>query len=54
MDIEIVILHEVCQRKINIIWYHLYVGSIKGYKLTYLQKRNSVTDVENKFMLISE
>ena len=29
MDLEIVILIEVSQRKTNIIWYHLYVESKK-------------------------
>jgi len=29
MDLEIIILGEVGQRKINIIWYHLYIGSNK-------------------------
>ena len=31
MDLEIVILSEVRQRKANIMWYHLYVGK-KWYK----------------------
>ena len=30
MDIEIIILSEVRQRKTNIICYHLYVGSLKN------------------------
>ena len=29
MDLEIIILSEVRQRKTNIIWYHLYVDSKK-------------------------
>ena len=34
MDLEIIILSEVSQRKTNIIWYHLYVISKKWYKWT--------------------
>jgi len=30
MDIEIIILSKVRQRKTNIICYHLYVGSLKN------------------------
>ena len=39
----------MCQRKINITLYHLYVISKLWYKWTYLQNRNRVTDGENKF-----
>ena len=35
------------QRKINIIWYHFYVESLKKYKWT-LQNRNRLMDIENK------
>ena len=35
-------------RKINIMWYHLYVESKKWYKWTYLQDRNRLTEIENK------
>ena len=31
------------QRKINIIWYHLYVESKNWYKWTYIQNRNIYT-----------
>ena len=51
MDLEIIILNEVSQTKINIIWYHLYVESKIWYKWTYLQSRNRLTDIENKFMV---
>ena len=51
MDLEIVILNEISQSKTNIIWYHVYVESEKGYKWTYLQNRNRVADVENKLMV---
>ena len=30
MDLEVFILSKVSQRKANIIWYHLYVKSIKN------------------------
>ena len=49
IDPDIVILSKVRQRKIKIIWYCLYVESKKWCKWTYLQNRNPVTDVENKF-----
>ena len=32
VDLEIVILSEVRQRKTNTIWYHLYVESKESYK----------------------
>ena len=41
LDLEIIILSEVSQRKIKIIWYHLHVESKKWYKRIYLQNRNS-------------
>ena len=48
MDLEIIILSEVSQKETNIIWNHLYVESKKWYKWTYLQNRNSLTDIKNK------
>ena len=53
MDLKTVILNEVSQTKTNIIWYLLCVEPKNGYKWTYLQKRNRVTDIENKLMVIS-
>ena len=47
MDLEIIKLCEVRQRKTNII-YHLYIEYKICYKLTYLQNRNRLTDSENK------
>ena len=41
MDLEIIILSEVTQRKTNIIWYRLYVESKKRYKWTNLQSIKS-------------
>ena len=51
IDLDIVILSEISQRKTNSIRYHLYMDSkIKKikYKWTYLQNWNRVTDVESK------
>ena len=53
MDPEIAILSEVRHRKTNIIWYCLHVESKNGYKWTYLQNTNRVTDVENKLYLVT-
>ena len=48
IDLEIIILSEVSQRRANIIWYHLQVESKKKrLKWTHLQNRNSLTDMEN-------
>ena len=49
MDLEIVTLSEGSQTKTNTMWYCLYVGSKVRYKWIYLQNRNRVTDVGNKF-----
>ena len=43
VDLEIIILSEVSQRKTNIIWYHIYVESKKKlYKWTYIKNRNKI------------
>ena len=50
MDLEIITLNEVNQTKTNV--YINYMWYLKKcYKGTYLQKRNRVTDTENKLML---
>ena len=50
MNLEIITLNEVNQTKINV--YINYMWYLKKcYKGTYLQKRNRVTDTENKLML---
>ena len=46
MQLDIIILSEVSQRKTNTIWYHLHVESKIWHKCTYLQNRNRPTDVE--------
>ena len=52
MDLGIIILSEVSQtEKDKFMWYHLYVEYKKWYKWTYLQNRNRLTDIENKFMV---
>ena len=45
MDLEIIILSEIGQTEKD--WCHLYMESKKWYKWN-LQKRNSLTDIENK------
>ena len=52
MDLETSILSEVSQKKMNIIWSHLYVAFKKTqYKWSYLQNSNRLTDFENKLMV---
>ena len=43
MDLEIIVLDEVRQRKTSTIWYHLYVESKIWHKWTYLQNINIQT-----------
>ena len=51
MDLEIVILSEVVRQR-QISYDIAYMWNLKkGYKWTYLQSRNRVTDVENKLMV---
>ena len=52
MDLEIIILSEISQRKTNII-YHLHVQSKTGHKWIYLWNRNRLTDTENGFVVAS-
>ena len=51
MDLEIITLNEVSQRKTNIIGYHLYAESKIRYKWIYSQNKNRLTDIENKLMV---
>ena len=53
MDLEIVILSEVSQTEKDKYHMILLICSIlkKVYKWAYLQKRNKVTDVENKHIV---
>ena len=50
IDLEIIILGEVNQRKTNII-YHLYMESFKKMQMNLLQNRNRLTNFENKHMI---
>ena len=50
VELEMIILREVGQRKTNI-WYCLYVESKIWYTWTYLQNRNRLIDIENKFLI---
>ena len=52
MDLEIITLSEVSQTQKE--KYHIILfihGILKKYKITYLQNRNSPTDIENKLMV---
>ena len=56
MDLDIIILSEVRQTKTNIVWYCVYVDSLKTkkrererYRKTYIQ--NKPKDMENKYMV---
>ena len=52
MDLEIVRLSEVSQRRRNIVWHPLCAGSKKKWhKRTYLQNRSRFTDLENELMV---
>ena len=54
IDLEIIILSEVNQRKTKNIWYCLYMESKTWCKGIYLQNRNRLTDVENRFVVAKE
>ena len=53
MDLENITLSEISQRK-KILWYHLYVESLKKYKWMYMQNRNKFIDTENKLVVTKE
>ena len=52
MDLEIIILSEVSQRKTNIIWHHLYVESQKNdtNELIYKTETDSQTQKTNLWL----
>ena len=55
MDLETVMSEISWQRSKIIIWYPLYVQSKKKwYKWTYLQNRNTLTNLENELMVSRE
>ena len=43
-NLEISILSEVSQKKINTVWYHLFIESKIWQKWTYLQNKNRLTE----------
>ena len=45
------ILSELSQKKTNTTWYHLHLESNTWHKWNYLQKRNKLMDVENRFVV---
>ena len=51
MDLKIIILSEVSQRKINIMWYHLYVEPKIWHKLTYEMETDSQTGRTDLWLL---
>ena len=51
MQWEIIILNEVRKRKINIIWYHLYVESKLQHEWTYQQNEDRFRDKENRLVV---
>ena len=50
MDLEIIILNGVNQRKTKIIWDHLYVESKIWYEWIYLQNKDSQTEKTNLWL----
>ena len=52
MGLEIILLSEIRKRK-KIVYINVYMWNLKkGYKRTYLQNRNRVTDIKNKLKVI--
>ena len=51
MDLEIIILSKVSQKKTNIIYNITYMESKIWHKSTYLQNRNRHTDIENRLVV---
>ena len=42
MDLEVIMLSEISQRKINTVWYHLYVESKKYNKVVNITKKKQI------------
>ena len=53
MDLEGITLSELSQKKVNTVWYHLYMESKKYNKLVNITKRSRLTDIENKLVVTS-
>ena len=50
MQLEIITLSEVNQRKTNPIWHHLYVESKIWHKGNYVQNKNWLIVIEDRLM----
>ena len=50
MDIKIIILSKVNQKKTNAVWYHLSVETKKKTPIIYLQNRNRLIDLKNLWL----
>ena len=50
MDLEMITLSEISQRKVNIIWYCLYVESKKKETNEFIYKIEMHSHIENKHM----
>ena len=51
MDLENTIFSEISQTKTNTVWYHLYGESKYKWLYQYMQNRNRLKGIENKFMV---
>ena len=51
MDLEAVMLSEISHTKTHTISYHLYVDSRNYNKLMNVEKRNRLTDIQNKLCI---
>ena len=53
MDLEMIILSEVSQRKMNTTWNHLYMESKKNEKDTneFIYRMEVDSDIKNKFVV---
>ena len=50
MDLEGIMLSEISQRKLNTVWYHLYV-EVKKIRLTGEYNKERLTDAGNKLVI---
>ena len=53
MDLQIMILSKISQKKTNTIWYHLYVQPKIWHSWTYLRNRRRLNDIENRLVVVS-
>ena len=54
MQLEMITLVEISQKKTNTLLYHLYVESKIWHKGTCLQNRNRLVDIENRLVAKSQ